>query len=217
MTRFLSKLQTLLCLVRLGECHKAYKTLKRCLYSDSVALGLRRDLLQPFDPPTPDIPLKVRPVQGSDIPVLFDPESMELLRAGIGTWYVATTLDGRPCFREVLLMPSDNRGIQAYFGGLFPVLEPDEALVEQAFTAEEYRGRGIYPYALFEIGQRAMELGARWLLGFIDSGHTHALKGCKKAGRVPYMVRSERWRFFRRRIAFRPLMDGETWYPFVPE
>jgi len=112
-----------------------------------------------------------------------------------------------------LIGPSENDKIQAYFKGIFPLLAPDEALLEYAFTPDAYRGQGIMPCAMAQIAERAKAFAARWVITFVDHQNIPALKGCKKAGFVPYLMRKDTWRLFRRRSTFKQL-PPETPYPF---
>lgn len=189
--------------------------------------GLRRDLTQPFSAPPAKIPLTVRPLRESDVPSLLDVHlpglngqgiydrmnRVEFVAAGIPTGYVAVTSDGRPCYMQFLIGPEENAGIQAHFQGLFPLLGPDEALLEHAFTLESFQGMGIMPSAMARIAEMAQGFGARWVVTFVAQGNIAALKGCQRAGFSPHLMRHERWFLFRRHVTFEKLPLG-TPYPF---
>ena len=51
----------------------------------------------------------------------------------------------------------------------FPNLEPDEALLENAFTPVAYRGHGIMSAAMALIAERAADIGARNVLTFVGT------------------------------------------------
>ncbi len=81
-------------------------------------------------------------------------------------------------------------------GSLYPRLAPYEALLEGAYTPEAYRGQGIIASAMALIAERAGDFGARWVVTFVDETNVASLKGCARAGFVPYL---------RRRVRFTPL------------
>jgi RimJ/RimL family protein N-acetyltransferase len=79
-----------------------------------------------------------------------------------------------------LLGVRDNDFI-ARLGG-FPALEADQALLENAYTPPAFRGLGIMPAAMAAIAEHASELGARYVLTFVDQHNIASLKGCQRAG-----------------------------------
>jgi len=56
--------------------------------------------------------------------------------------------------------------------------------------------------AMARIAERADQFGARWVLTFVDEGNAASLKGCARAGFVPYLRRHERFRLFWRFVSF---------------
>lgn len=103
-----------------------------------------------------------------------------------------------------LIAARDNARVQACFD-LFPELQPDEALLEGAYTAESHRGQGVMSHAMARIAAAARDFGARHVITFVDRGNVASLKGCEKAGFAPYIQRRETWFLFRRRVHFLPL------------
>jgi RimJ/RimL family protein N-acetyltransferase len=101
-----------------------------------------------------------------------------------------------------LIPAADNGALQTYFGNLYPTLQPDEALLEGAYTPEAYRGQGIMSAAMARIAQQASEWGARWVITFVDERNEASLRGCLRAGFMPYNRRRERFRLFHRRVVF---------------
>lgn len=203
------------------------KIFRRRLYSDWRFYGLCRDLRTPFQPPAAKIPVAVRTLRHDDIPQLLSYDTpgttgrgpyermfrMNFINARIGTCYVAETAEGIPCYMQWLICAKENEGIQEYFGGLFPVLAGDEALLEFAFTPETFQGKGIMAHAMAVIAEKAASSGATRVVTFVDHQNIPALKGCMRAGFSPYLLRTDRWRWFRRRVEFSPLPAG-TGYPF---
>jgi GNAT superfamily N-acetyltransferase len=202
-----------------GHHHKVWQVVREKLHSDTLSLGLYRDLSVPFDPPSAKIPIEVRPLRPQDdLPFLDIDKDLQphggalmrsnllrLLKAGIPQCYVAFARDGQPCYVQWLFSPANNDRIQDFFGNLFPWLESDEALLEGAYTVEEFRGKGIMACAMAQIAERALDLGARRVITFVGENNTPSLKGCAKAGFTPYLKRYEHWNLFQRHIEFAPL------------
>lgn len=194
--------------------------------SDTSSYCLRRDLSVPFESAPARTPLTVRPLQEADIPKIVALKKMKLsrtdmqdlvsrlehLHADIPTCYIAVAEDGSPAYMQWLMGPAQNEKIQAYFNGTFPWLEKDEALLENALTLEGFRGKGVMPAAMARIAEHGSEIGARWVMTFVEEHNTPSLKGCKKAGFSPYMMRREKWFLFRRKLTFTKLPEN-TPYP----
>lgn len=189
------------------------------LHSETLAVGLRRDLDVPVAHPPAKIPLVVRPLQaGDDLSILdIEPAGLasevlyerlsqrRLIASGLPTCWVAIAPDGKVCYMQWLVAPSDNARIRAQWDDLFPQLAPDEALLEGAFTGDAYRGQGIMAHAMSRIAVAARAFGARWVHTFVGVTNVPSLKGCKKAGFEPFQQRSESWWLLRRRVVFTPL------------
>jgi hypothetical protein len=209
-------------LILSGNVKKALWALRYRLGSESTSLGLRRDLTIPFTGPAAKIPFVVRPLSPADDLATLDPRQpgisseemfwrltqQRLLRSGLRTCYVAIGPDGKPCFMQWVIFPSDNARLRSIFGNLYPILAPDEALLEGAFTPETSRGLGIMSAAMAQIAERAAEGGARWVITFVDEHNVASVKGCLRAGFEPYTKRLERFRLFRRQVAFSSLQPG---------
>jgi RimJ/RimL family protein N-acetyltransferase len=112
-----------------------------------------------------------------------------------------------------LIPSSENDKIQAFYRDIFPRLKEDEALLEGAYTADDFRGQGVMASAMAQIAERASDLGARKVITFVSERHIASLKGCKRAGFVPYVMRREKYRLFRHRVTFTSLPEGAP-YPF---
>jgi RimJ/RimL family protein N-acetyltransferase len=218
MRGFLTRARDLGRLVLSGNAAKAWWALTYRVHSDSASIGLRRDLSLPFSGPQAKITITVRRLAPDDdlsalesMPGLSPDEAYwrlgqrRLLASGLQTCYVALAPDGKPCYMQWVIPSSENDRLRAVFGNLYPVLQPDEALLEGAYTPDAYRGKGIMGAAMAEVASRAAEHGARWVITFVDAGNEASLKGCMRAGFKPYLTRHEKFRFFHRRIAFEPL------------
>ena len=224
MRRTKSKLKWVLSLVRAGETGLILKLLRGKIYSSSISICLRRDLADPFEAPAAKVPITVSAARERDAAALFDAaipglcaEEMKdratrwgLFQSGISGCYVALDSGGLPCYAQWLLISADNHRIRDFFGGTFPTLKLDEALVEGVFTAGSHRGQGIMSEAMSLIAERASGLGVRYLMAFVAEDNIASLKGFKRAGFVPYMLWRTDWRLLRPRVKFVPLPNGAT-------
>jgi GNAT superfamily N-acetyltransferase len=131
------------------------------------------------------------------------------LTAGLPTCWVALDTDGTACFMMWLIAPRDNALMRAWWGGLFPELQPDEALLEGVYRADSHRGLGIMADAGSQIAERARDFGARYGIGFIGSGNAASLKASERTRFAPYLKRQESWLLFRRRVRFLPLGESD--------
>jgi GNAT superfamily N-acetyltransferase len=197
---------------------KAWSAIRYRVYSDSTSLGLRRDLSLPFSKPAAKIPITVRPLASSDDLSALNPEpglpadealsrlvQRRLLRAGLPVCYVAIAPDGRPCYMQWAIPSAESHRVRAFFGNLYPVLGPDEALLEGAYTPPAYRGKGIMSAAMAQVAESAADRGARWVITFVDERNSASVKGCVRAGFAPYLKRHEKFRLFYRQIRFEPI------------
>jgi GNAT superfamily N-acetyltransferase len=216
--RFLTRARDLGQLVFNEGAATAWSAIRYRLYSDSTSIGLRRDLSLPFEKPMAKIPITVRPLAATDDLSVLDPEpsmpaeeamsrliQRRLLRSGLRVCYVAIAPDGKPCYMQWAIPSAENHRAQAVFGNLYPVLGPDEALLEGAYTPPSHRGKGIMSAAMTQVAERAGDFGARWVITFVDERNAASLKGCVRAGFAPYLKRHEKFRLFYRQIRFEPI------------
>lgn len=207
-----------------GNAAKVWWAVRYRGYSNSTSIGLRRDLQIPFEGPSAKIPIiSLRALAPSDDLSWLDPEpgisadeafwrlgQRRLLESGLKTCYVAIAPEHRPCYMQWVIPASANERLKAVFGNLYPVLGPDEALLEGAYTPEAYRGKGIMSAAMAEVAQRAAEHGARWVITFVDEQNQASLKGCLRAGFAPYLRRHEKFRLFHRAVTFVPVRPTDS-------
>lgn len=169
------------------------------LYAEFTRYGLCRDLALPFANPSAKIPISVRPLEDRDLAALFPDEAdciderLEIARRlafvekGARGGFVA--IDARndtPCYVQWLFGARDNDFVRRLGG--FPVLEAEQALLENAYTPPSYRGLGIMSAAMASIAERAKDIGARTVLTFVDDRNIASLKGCRRAGFYPDLL-----------------------------
>lgn len=215
-------------LVMAGNAAKAWWAVTYRMYSDSTSLGMRRDLAVPFTGPSAKIPITVRPLARDDdlsaldsAPGLSADErlwrmaQLRLLRSGLGICYVAVAPDGKPCYMQWVMPSSENARLGAFFGNLYPKLGPEEALLEGAYTPDAYRGKGIMGAAMTQVAERAADVGARWVITFVDEQNQGSVKGCIRSGFAPYLRRRERFRLFYRHVSFDQIQPAAVSTPPV--
>jgi hypothetical protein len=230
MMRARSKLALLTGLLKSGQLATMATILRRRVYSNVVSFCLRRDLAQPFEAPSAKIAIDVHPITEAEAATLFNGAlpglsaeeinnriaRMGLFRSGIRQCYVATDQNGRPCYAQWLMSSRDNDRIQQFFRSSFPILAPDEALLEGAFTPASHRGQGIMARAMALIAEKAESLGARYVITFVGQNNISSLKGCQRSGFAPCVLRKTEWRLLRSRVRFVPLSEA-TSYPLDRE
>lgn len=206
-------------IVQQGRSYALLDLLKERWSADHICLGLRRDLTMPIEIFRAGIPLVIRPLKTHDANLLLDLTTpsitnaereermtrLQMVEAGIKTCYVAVGSDDIPRYMAWLIEPHENKKVQAYFKGLYPLLAPGEVLLEGAYAPEQYRGQGIMTHVSCHLLEIAAQKGARFAIRFCGIGNLPALRNGKRVGFAPYLVRVERWRYFRRQVIFRPL------------
>lgn len=188
-------------------------------YSKTQSFGLRRDILKPFQNPEAKIDISVRRMNENDIEPLLgstDPNKLNsrilktrlnIIRANIPNCYVAVNSEGKAGYLQWLIGPEYNDQIQTVFDGAFPVLKENEALLEAAYMNPSFRGLWVMPAAMSRIAEKAVDLGVRWAITFVDINNIPSLKGCWRAGFSPYILREVEWFLFRKKVTYKPIPE----------
>lgn len=218
---FTSSISNGLDLIRNGHTRLFFRELKRRLYSRSYAFGLRRDMEKPFPHPEANIPIRIRRYKPEDFEPLMDYGELEktnprlvknqrgVAEAGMETCYVAVTEKDEPTYMQWLMGADQNDKIQAHFGNIFPRLKPGEALLEAAFMRPSFRGKRIMPEAMSKIASKTDEMpGVRYAMTFVEIHNIPSLKGCRRCGFSPFILRTEQWFLFKRRVSFGEIPAG---------
>ena len=193
----------------------AWRSLRKRVSYQSTALGLRCDLRSDLPAPLARAPLAVRPLgpaerellrseEGTDSPEDFY-ERMFRLRmfdAGIQTCYGAFGDDGGLMYVQWLIEPAQNDLVHDFFEGMFPRLEPDEVLLEGAYTFPSARGQGVMAAAMAAVTAEGKKRGFATAWTFVAEHNVPSLKGCRKAGYAEDIRRVEQWRLFRHSFSF---------------
>src|SRR4051794_5811673 len=214
----MSKLRELQSAVRGGHVGRlAWRSLRKRIFYRSIALGLRCDLTADTPAIQAKIPLTVRALTEEDRAAL-EPEKTDsandfyerLLRlrmfdAGLRTCYGAFSEDGRVCYVQWLIEPAQNDLVHDFFEGSFPRLQPNEVLLEGAYTFPAFRGQGVMAAAMAGITDQGRARGFENAWTFVGEHNEPSLKGCRRAGYHEEVRRIEQWRFFRHSFSFTAL------------
>ncbi|MFC5141943.1 GNAT family N-acetyltransferase [Actinomycetospora rhizophila] len=206
-----------------GTFKETARSVAKHVSSTTPAYGLKRDLQAPHETPAAKIPISVRPLVEADVEHILDlhadVDSAErwerqtrtrLLERGIGRPYVAVDDEDDPCYVQWLFRPDENDEVQDFFHGLFPVLGRDEALLEGAFTPVRHQGQRIMSAGMSMIADKAADIGARYVVTFVGINNIASLKGCERAGFLPYVNRYEKRLVGRLRVEFHRMSAAEV-------
>jgi acyl carrier protein/GNAT superfamily N-acetyltransferase len=200
---FISRIKIAFKLLKKGKANIIWKGIRTCLYSNKDTFGLLRDLDIVFESTNAKIDFTIRLFKDNDINTLKESYRHErLVKKNISSCFVAVTKENIPCYRQWLIGSQENIRIKKYFGNLFPKLKENEALMEGAFTHPSFRGIGIMPAAMSRIAEKGKDVGASKIITFVDIDNIPSLRSCKESGFAPYILRKEKWLFFRRSVSF---------------
>jgi len=192
-----------------------------------TSFGLRRQLANSWIVPTAKVPITVRELTLSDIPLIL-PQHLaasdkregqqilarrKLLTQNIPTSFVALDQSSsRPCFIQWAFDSSQNDFIAHFFKGRFPRLKPGQILLENAYTHPDYRGQGVMPVAMSLIADTLATRGATEVMTFVETTNVPSLKGCIRAGFSPFVTRRDLslCRGLKRSRVFEPILPNTT-------
>ena len=176
--------QTVPAMIANGGVKALLEVAKTRIYSNRTDMLLRRDLTILFKAPAAKIPIHLRELHTTDIPAITAEvvDRLPAINAGLKTCYLAVSENEEICYMQWLIDSSQNH-LRPRNVGL--ILQPDEMMLEWAYTFEKYRGLGIMASAMAQISERAAQAGARWALTLVEEDNIASLKGCKNAGFRP--------------------------------
>ena len=220
MNRYLKVVKRVASIAAEGDFKQTWTVVSNWIHSEEYNYGVYRDTRVPFSAPKSKFDFTIRPIQPKDAKIIFGKKLEEansvdkflLLRRqefyeqNIPTCYVAVT-DDEPLYFEWLITSDYNDFIQDYFGGYFPILQPNEAILEMAFTFPKFRRQHVLSESLGRIAKIASEQGIERLVSFIGIENIGSLKGYKNAGFIPYTYGIEKWSLFRRSTEYVPLPE----------
>jgi hypothetical protein len=148
----------------------------------------------------------IRPFEKSDLNALKEGHRhARLVEAQIPDCYVATTTDNFTIYRQWLFKQEQNDQVLNYFGPIFPKLKENETIIEGVFTHTDYRGLRIMPNAIYKVLKQEQYKHINRAIAFVEENNIGSLKGFYRIGFEPYIIRREKWSFFKRTVSFIPL------------
>jgi hypothetical protein len=211
--------------LRSGSFRLLAEAVVRRLFSNDTHVGLRLPTATEFRTPRPALSLELRPIEAKDWEIFEadfsarDEDARDMMnalllyRAGVETCVVAVMNGGQPGYMQFVIGPSENAKLEDVYGDLIPPLADGEEFLEGAYSARKYRGRGLMLHVIPLLAEEAQARGVHSFVSYPSVGDLPILRACKWCGFVPFVVRRESYRFFRRRVRFMPLPEGSP-YPF---
>ena len=188
------------------------------IFSTSRFIGFQRDPHLPLEIPDVDLNLNMRPIQKSDYRELLDfnhqtsPPDIKhrlvekaWLMSGIKTCYVTETEEKIPCHLQWMIGPEENSRLLRFTGGGLPHMSDNDILLENAFTTEAYRRKGIEMWTVKQLLEKAVVCGAARVILFVRDTNTLTRKIVRRLGFVPYLEKTDRRILFLRKTTFQPI------------
>ncbi len=194
--------------------------LKHRAFSASLFIGFQRDPHLPLEIPDVDLKLNIRPIRQSDYAELLDFTHQTSRRdikyrlvgkawlmSGIKTCYVTETEEKIPCHLQWMIGPEENNRLLQFTGGGLPRISDNDVILENAFTTEAYRRRGIELWTVKQLLAKAVACGAGRVILFVRDTNTVTQKIVRRLGFVPYLEKTDRRFLFLRKITFQPISE----------
>ena len=222
----ISNFKILKSLIGNGYWGLIFREFFRRLYSDGYFLLLYREISLPSSIPEPGIHVTLRPMKQDDIPRLLDIDRkgmkegdvlerlrlLWILNSGLRECYVAETDEGVPCHISWWIISTQNPIIEEFYGGGILPLASNEVLVEGAFTLEGYQRLGIQKWRRLKFFEKSLSVGVTRVINYVRHDNLPSLESGRSTGYKLFMIRKDKWRFFRRSFIFNKVPDG-TPYP----
>jgi len=137
---------------------------------------------------------------------------IDLCEAGVQTLYAAEH-DGAPVYTQWLVRAADQDLMHRHARGRYPSLESDEALLEGAYTFQDFRRMGVMGDGMAQLLHIAAEEGTRAVITYVAADNVASLRGCAAVGFVADHTRESIRRVGLRRSPAQPLDDHtrELW------
>jgi predicted GNAT family acetyltransferase len=84
-------------------------------------------------------------------------------------------------------------------------MNDDDIILENAFTTESYRRRGIEMWTVKQLLEKAVACGAARVILFVRDTNTVTCKIVRRLGFVPYIKKTDQRFLFFRKINFQPI------------
>ncbi len=135
-----------------------------------------------------------------------------LCEGGVQSLYAAEQ-DGAPVYAQWLVRAADQDTMHGHAPGRYPRLKPDEALLEGAYSFQDFRRMGVMADGMAQLLRIAAEEGARAVITYVAADNVASLRGCAAVGFVADHARESIRRVGLRRSPEQPLDDRtrELW------
>jgi hypothetical protein len=137
-------------------------------------------------------------------------ERVRFCEAGVTTLYAAHDSAGAPIYAQWLIRATEQERLHALTGNLFPRLQPDEVLLEGAYTFSNFRKLGSMADGMHQLLEIARREGATSAITYVTFDNVPSLRGCARVGFELDQTRVGTRRLGLRRIARREPIQPET-------
>ncbi len=209
MSSFKNKLIVIFNRLSSGDIAYLINGFKKRLKSENLYFGLKRDLTVPFKIPDAKIDINVRLIEEKD-QKYFNMTHTEdgLIYENIPDCFVATTIEDEACFRQWFMRYAVKDKIESYFADMFPALKENEALLEGAFIPPAKRGLNIMEAGICRILENFKNSDVRYVMTFVSINNIASLKGIHRSGFSPYILRTEKYFLFKKKVIFTQIPDN---------
>lgn len=207
MSSLLLNARSAVSLIAQGKARRVLRELRRRVDSTERFYCLTKDLSDPVDVPEARISVRLEEIDDASIDAVVRerPRLAPLLKAGIPAGYVGRTVQGDLCYVQWLIGPESNESMRQNLPNrVHRPLDPDQVMLEYAYTPKRYRGLGIMLFASATLAEIARTSGARWVLTVVNQNNLRAAHGFGRIGFELMEVRQIRWRLFRRQVTYEP-------------
>jgi len=105
----------------------------------------------------------------------------DLCEADVQELYVAHS-DGQPAYAQWLIRAEDQDRLHRHAPGRYDPLEPDEVLLEGAFTFAAFRRMGVMADGMSQLLRIAASEGATSAITYVAIDNLPSLRGCSNVG-----------------------------------
>ena len=106
-----------------------------------------------------------------------------------------------------MIGPEENNRLSQFTGDGLPHMSENDVILENAFTTETYRRRGIEMWTVKQLLAKAVARGAGRVILFVRDSNWVTRKLVQRLGFVPYSEKTDRRFLFYRKMTFQPISD----------
>ena len=201
------------------------KEIVRRIYSNEIFYCLHFDLSQNVIIPELPVALTIKKLQMDDFFKIIHLnkgttsdelkghiERTKLFYSEIPTCYAAYSDDVNPCAFCWLIRYYENDKIKKYFKGNILDLKSDEVLCEYIYIHHNYRSLDLMAYLTYKLFEIAAQNGAKRAIAYVKDSNKRSLKGCKRIGWKPFLIKEVKFRFFKRLVSYRKNLPDSVYF-----